>query len=185
MLKQTKSKVKRMRGTSSHGWGHKKKHRGSGHRGGVGMAGSGARGDSRKSSVLSSAKSLLKAISAKKGIKISKVVAGNKYFGKKGFHSLQKSKRTRVNTLSISYIENNYDKMVENKVIVKDTLDTTALKVDKILGRGKFTRKLNITCNEISVSAKAIIEKAGGKVTVLKSDSDDFEEEEKTEKEEE
>lgn len=184
MLKNKKSKVKRLRGTSSHGYGHKKKHRGSGHRGGVGMAGTGARGDSRKSSILSNARSVLKAISAKKGVKLSKLSAGKAYFGKKGFTSIHKSKSK---TMSISYIENHYDKMVEAKMIEKNTFDSTKYGIDKILGRGKFTRKLNVTCNEISKGAKEAIEKAGGKVEVLHAgDDDDFETEVvKEEKEEE
>ena len=32
-----KKKAVRMRGTATHGWGFRKKHKGSGHRGGVGM----------------------------------------------------------------------------------------------------------------------------------------------------
>ena len=39
-----------MRGSHTHGWGEKKKHRGSGHRGGKGNAGSGKRGDAKKPS---------------------------------------------------------------------------------------------------------------------------------------
>ncbi len=45
-----RAKTSRARGTKTHGWGHKKKHRGSGSRGGKGNAGSGKRGDSKKPS---------------------------------------------------------------------------------------------------------------------------------------
>ena len=41
-------KSRRFRGSHTHGRGFKKKARGSGHRGGVGMAGTGKRGDQRK-----------------------------------------------------------------------------------------------------------------------------------------
>ena len=68
MLKHKKSKVKTQRGTSSHGWGHKKKHRGAGNRGGKGMAGTGARGDAKKPTILTT--------------------VGKSYYGKKGFLSL-------------------------------------------------------------------------------------------------
>lgn len=51
-----------MRGSHTHGRGFKKKARGSGHRGGVGMAGSGKRGDQKKTLVLN--------------------LYGNEYFGK-------------------------------------------------------------------------------------------------------
>ncbi len=45
-------KNKRQRGLSSHGWGHKKKHRGAGNRGGKGMAGTGKRADTKKPSII-------------------------------------------------------------------------------------------------------------------------------------
>jgi len=43
-------KVSRARGNKTHGWGHKKKHRGYGNKGGRGNAGSGKRGDAKKPS---------------------------------------------------------------------------------------------------------------------------------------
>lgn len=150
-----------MRGTSSHGWGHKKKHRGAGHRGGKGLSGTGARGDAKKPSILANAKSILNVIAAQKGVKLSTVTAGNSYFGKKGFSSVHKKTQ---NTMSLSYIESSYDKMVEDKLIEKDVFDSTKLNITKILGRGKFTRKLTIICNEISTNAKAQVEAAGGKI---------------------
>ncbi|MBW3020998.1 uL15 family ribosomal protein [Candidatus Woesearchaeota archaeon] len=45
-----RSKVSRARGNKTHGWGHKKKHRGFGNKGGKGNAGSGKRADSKKPS---------------------------------------------------------------------------------------------------------------------------------------
>ena len=49
-----RKKVSRMRGSKTHGTGGMKKNRGSGHRGGVGMAGTGKRADQRKSLILQS-----------------------------------------------------------------------------------------------------------------------------------
>ena len=46
-----RSKFSRARGNKTHGWGHKKKHRGSGNRGGKGNAGTGKRADSKKPSI--------------------------------------------------------------------------------------------------------------------------------------
>ena len=46
--------------------------------------------------------------------------------------------------------------------IVKKKLDGL-----KVLGNGKLEKKVNVTCNKISASAKAAIEKAGGKVEVI------------------
>ncbi len=45
-----RAKDTRQRGTHTHGWGSKKKHRGAGNRGGRGNAGSGKRGDAKKPS---------------------------------------------------------------------------------------------------------------------------------------
>lgn len=59
---KSRKKKSRMRGSHTHGRGFKKKARGSGHRGGVGMAGSGKRGDAKKTLVLN--------------------LYGNDYFGK-------------------------------------------------------------------------------------------------------
>lgn len=154
MLKHKKSKVKTQRGTSSHGWGHKKKHRGAGNRGGKGMAGTGARGDAKKPTILTT--------------------VGKAYYGKKGFSSIHKKK---INVLSLSYIENHFADLTEAGLIVDGTLDTTKMKVNKILGRGKLSHKLNIVCEEISANAKAVVEAAGGSVTVTESEDAEFDEE--------
>ena len=106
----------------------------------------------------------LSQFSAKKGVKLSNLKAGNEYFGTRGFNSVHKK---ASNTMSLSYIENNYDKMVSSKMIENDVFDSTKYKIDKILGRGKFTRKLKVICNDISKSAKSQIEAVGGKVEVL------------------
>jgi large subunit ribosomal protein L15 len=46
----SRKKNSRLRGSHTHGWGAKKKHRGAGSRGGRGNAGSGKRGDAKKPS---------------------------------------------------------------------------------------------------------------------------------------
>ena len=157
-----------MRGTSSHGWGHKKKHRGAGHRGGKGLAGTGARGDSQKVSILVKSKSILQKMAAVKGTKMSKLIVGKAYYGKKGFNSIH-AKKTDV--LSLNYIENNFDVMIDKGMIVKEktefVFDSTAFKYDKILGKGSFSKKVTIICNDISESAKQKVEDAGGKVVII------------------
>ena len=168
MLANKKTKTHRMRGTNSHGWGHKKKHRGKGHKGGMGLSGTGARGDAKKSAILSDSKSIKMIIAAQKGIKIKNVKVGSTYFGKKGFTSIKKKKN---NTFSISYLEENFDKMLEQGLITKEkegfVFDSTVFKIDKILGRGSFTKKIKLIANEISASAKQKIEAAGGSVEIL------------------
>ena len=52
MTVNRRKKVVKQRGSHTHGWGSKKKHRGAGNRGGRGMAGSGKRADQRKPSIL-------------------------------------------------------------------------------------------------------------------------------------
>ena len=51
MTVNKRSKNTRQRGHTTHGWGSMKKHRGKGHQGGAGMAGSGKRADSKKPSI--------------------------------------------------------------------------------------------------------------------------------------
>lgn len=176
MLQNKKPKSHRMRGTSSHGWGHKKKHRGKGHRGGIGLSGTGARGDAKKSALLSNAKSIKMIMAAQKGVKISKIKVGSSYFGKKGFTSIHKSKTKR---LSLSYIEENFDMMKEQGRITevegKLTFDAEAQGIDKILGRSAFTHKLHVIVPEISAQAKQRIEDAGGSVEVTESEEDEWE----------
>ena len=149
--------MSRYRGSSSHGGGHKKKRRGAGHRGGVGLSGSGKGGDQKKSTIL--------------------VKFGQAYFGKHGFNSIHKKK---IKVLSLNYIEQNFDKLVDAGVIVKEgkefVFDSTVFKYNKILGNGTFTKKVTIVCDEISVSAKTRVEEAGGKIVLTSGDAEDSEE---------
>ena len=145
MVLHKRKKFSRQRGGNSHGWGHKKKHRGAGHRGGVGRAGTGARADTKKPTILSK--------------------IGKTYFGKRGFVSRESKKR---NLLSLSQIEENFDVFLERKEIEKNekgeyVFDTTR-KYDKILSGNNFTQKINLTVKEISKSAKKKVEDLGGKV---------------------
>lgn len=79
-----RKKYSRQRGTHTHGWGAKKKHRGAGNRGGRGMAGTGKRGDQKKTQILK--------------------IYGNEYFGKKGFKIPQKMKR-KIKTINLQDID--------------------------------------------------------------------------------
>src|SRR3989338_3020469 len=74
-----RKKSSRFRGTHTHGRGGKKKARGSGHQGRVGMAGTGKRADQRKTLVLN--------------------LYGNNYFGKS--KTLRKKKKIKLNTINI------------------------------------------------------------------------------------
>lgn len=83
MKVKKRKKTTRWRGSHTHGRGGKKKARGSGHRGGVGMAGTGKRGDQRKTFVLN--------------------LYGNKYFGKdRAIRRKQKPKLKTINLRDIN-----------------------------------------------------------------------------------
>ena len=176
MLKNKKSKSVKQRGSNSHGWGHKKKHRGSGNRGGFGLAGTGARGDSQKSGMLSQSSGFLKKYAATRGVKVAdvkKMLSTKAYFGKRGFNSITKKP---TNTLSLSYIEHNYDVLVETGIISEENkefiFNASNCGYDKILGKGNFTKKVTIVCDDISVSAKTRVEEVGGKVICSKFDEE-------------
>lgn len=170
MLKQKRSKFSRMRGSMTHGGGHKKKRRGAGHRGGVGLSGTGARGDAQKAGLLANSKNFMKKYTAVHGIKmkdLKKSLLKKDYFGKRGFNSIKKKSK---NTISLREIEENFDKLVELGLIIKEkdgfVFDANVGKYDKILGKSKFSKKLKVICSEISDSAKQKILDAGGEVIV-------------------
>tara|TARA_Y100000034_G_scaffold111592_1_gene144808 strand:+ start:9621 stop:10184 length:564 start_codon:yes stop_codon:yes gene_type:complete len=136
-----KKKSVRMRGTNSHGGGARGKRRGSGHRGGFGMAGTGKKADHKKSLVLKK--------------------YGNKYFGKQGITS-RGTLRRKLKAINLREIQINLNSLMKRfgKGTVLD------LKNYKILGDGELKRKLDIKAHAFTKSAKEKIEKLGGKAVV-------------------
>lgn len=129
-----------MRGKGTHGWGARKKHQGSGHRGGFGMAGTGKRADQKKSLVIH--------------------LYGNNYFGKQGITS-RATKRRKNKVINIGYIAKNIDiiqKKFGNKEGVIDLSDY------KILGEGELNKAVKIKARAISNSAREKIERVGGEI---------------------
>ena len=138
MKVKKRKKVTRMHGSHTHGWGFKKKHRGKGHRGGIGMAGSGKRADQKKSKVL------------KKGVK---------YFGK--------SKALRRGPVPMKLEAINLRKISENpQKFIKKGEKELNLKGYKILGTGEMTEKLTIKASAASKSAIDKVKKAGGDIII-------------------
>ena len=139
------------RGAGSHGWGFRKKHKKSGHRGGKGMAGSGKRADQKKSLVIK--------------------LYGNEYFGKQGITSrgTERDKRKRINLLDI---ELNLDSYIKRGIAkkTKEGIEIN-LKDYKILGGGELKSKLIIKAREASKSAIEKVKKAGGKIILPASSS--------------
>jgi large subunit ribosomal protein L15 len=144
MVIHKRKKNIRQRGSKTHGWGAMKKHRGAGNRGGRGMAGSGKRGDSKKPSIWKN----------------------KKYFGMHGFK--KKNIKRIIKAVNIIDLEDKFDKWVNNKLIHKDNdfynLDLTKLGFNKLLGRGKVTKKYKITTEFASKKAIDKIKNLGGEV---------------------
>lgn len=141
-IKKIKRSVRKRGNGSYHG--ARKKWKGSGHRGGVGMAGTGKRADHKKTLITK--------------------LYGGKYFGKQGITS-KSTRRKKNNVMNLRDLENNYETI--SKKYGKDGI--IVLKDYKILGEGKFNKKILIKAKAFSKSSKKAIEKAGGKVLLFKT----------------
>ncbi|MEM3405637.1 MAG: uL15m family ribosomal protein [Candidatus Pacearchaeota archaeon] len=142
--------VKRKRSRRFHGtrlWGkNSKKAKGSGNRGGKGMAGTGKRADQRKTYILR---------------------YYDNYFGKRGF----KSKKEKKTTINIDELQDKLEKFIkEGKAKITNEGIFLNLEDYKILGRGDIKDKLIIKAYSFSKKAKEKIEKAGGKCENLKKE---------------
>ena len=149
MVIYKRKKNTRQRGSHTHGWGSKKKHRGSGHRGGRGMAGTGKRADTKKPSIW-----------------------GERYFGKFGFK--KKGIKKEIKPVNIVYFEENLDKLLSKKLIEKENdkyiIDLKKLGFNKLLGKGKLTKKFIITADYASKHVVEEIKNAGGEVIISKKE---------------
>lgn len=74
--------------------------------------------------------------------------------------------RVKPSVVNLGQIENKYSagETVNRETLIAKKLLTGKVKVIKILATGKLTKAVNITGCDISVSARAKVEKAGGKV---------------------
>ena len=132
-------KVRKMRGSRSHGNGDKKK-RGAGQRGGRGNAGTGKRADTKKPSI---------------NVKT--------YFGKSGFK--KKGMKEEINCVNLSFIQDNYKNFVEAKIIKNNTLDLNDIKSNKLLGSGNLKESVKIKTKY--ASAKALEKAKNSKFEVV------------------
>lgn len=142
-------KSRRFRGSHTHGRGFKKKARGSGHRGGFGMAGTGKRGDQRKTMIL-------------------KNTLDEVYFGKRATRlrfGRPKPKTFNLATISLSSLLSNH--------IAKEHNGSYELSVPthKIVGALTHDVKLVIHAMGASEGAIASVKKHGGQI-ILKQDSE-------------
>lgn len=143
MRTHKRRKSSRFRGYKTHGRGFKKKARGSGHRGGFGMAGTGKRGDAKKTMVLN--------------------LYGNDYFGKD--RALRRPVSVKLKVLNLDDIQLNLNSLIEQG-IAKESKGSYEinLKGKKILGDGEVKDKLLITSSAATASAIDKVTKAGGKI---------------------
>jgi len=141
--KRTKSSRMHGRKMGTHGWGARKKHKKTGHRGGKGMSGSGKRADHKKTLVIK--------------------LYGGKYFGKQGITSkgTQKDKSNRINLQLIEKNLKKYGKKT-NKGFEID------LSSYKILGTGEVKNKLIIKARAASKSAIEKVKKGSGEIILPK-----------------
>ncbi len=137
--KRRKSSRKHGRRMATHGGGARKKSKGSGHRGGKGMAGSGKRADHKKTLITAR--------------------FGHNYFGKQGVTSrgTKRDKRKRINIGRIETGLEKYGKKTSRGYEID-------LKDFKILGTGEIKNKLIIRAKEASKSAIEKVAKAGGEI---------------------
>ncbi len=147
MVVNKRKKNSRQRGSHTHGWGSKKKHRGAGSRGGRGMAGSGKRADTIKPSLWK-----------------------ERYFGKYGF--VKKGDIKTIRPINIIYLEEHFDRLLKNKTISKEgdsySVDILKIGYNKLLGGGKITKKYKIKTEYASKNVIEKIKKAGGEVILAK-----------------
>jgi|SRR3989338_2869400 len=140
-----RKKNTRQRGSKTHGWGAKKKHRGQGNRGGRGMAGTGKRADTKKPSIWKT-----------------------DYFGKYGFVS--KTPKVKINAVNIGFIEQHIDKFLSSNLIKKEdefySVELEKLGFNKLLGDGRVSMKFKIKVHYASKTAVEKVKEAGGQVIV-------------------
>ena len=144
MQKRKSKKINKMRGRRAAGYGFSAGHRASGQRGGKGMAGS------------------------KKHHYIKIMMDNPRYFGKWGFKRPQKLLDNLV-VLNIGEIDEAADRLVEKGVATmtgkRYNIDVSQLGIDRILGSGKVTKKLNLTgVKSITVRAREKVTGVGGTI---------------------
>lgn len=139
-------KKKKKRGSKSHGYGSKKKHRGAGSRGGRGYAGS-----------LGHKRSQLRKEEPD-------------HFGKKGFKRPQKVIEDKE-TINLKELDMNIEDFVEQGAASKEDdkikINLDDIGYDKLLGSGKVTREIVVEAKDFSETAKEKLKEKGGEAIEL------------------
>jgi len=145
VIQMVPTRTKKFRGKRTHGRG-KKAGRGAGKRGGRGLAG----------------------LHKHKWSYTVKFMPD--HFGRHGFKRPQKVVGSRL-TINVNEVEQNLDKFIENGIGKKGKgglieVDLKKIGFDKLLGKGKVTKKMKIIVPQASQTAISKIEQVGGKVEV-------------------
>lgn len=138
MVVKRRKKSRKMRGSRTHGFGLV--HRGTGNKGGKGMAGTGKKAQSKKP-----------------------MVWHERYLGKFGF----KPKNTfEYNAVNLGELDENAKKLFDAKLAEHKegfyVIDIAKLGYTKLLGGGKVKNKLKIIAKKASESAAEKLKKHGG-----------------------
>ena len=154
-MRKFPKKVRKMRGTRTHGYGRVGQHRKAGQR-----AGKGKTTQWKKS---------------KKSYYLKQKELGfpdpDWDFGKRGFKRPQDINRIyQVNALNVKDLDSKIEELTKNNIASKSgntyTIDLKDVNIQKILGRGEINKKINISVKKASKRAIEKIESAGGKVTL-------------------
>lgn len=137
MAVRKRSKNSRHRGSHTHGWGSKKKHRGSGNRGGAGNAGSGKRAQSNKPSNWS-----------------------YRYFGKFERVSLR-PEQPAINVGDLPSLVKRHNIALAGGSYA---VDLGSLGIYRLIGKGSVRQAFVVTVRHASEQAQEKIVKAGGSV---------------------
>lgn len=146
MKTHKRKKRSRLRGSRTAWYGARKKHKKSGHRGGIGMAGSGKRADQKKTLVLK--------------------LYGNAYFGKQGITS-KGTKRKKENKINVGQIQSNIENFIKNGK-AKKTKEGYEIDLRDyvILSDGEIKEKMIIRAKRASEKAIKKIKEAGGEIRI-------------------
>ena len=132
-------KVRRLRGSRTHGWGQVGQHRSAGHKGGHGKAGLHKHHWTRT------------------------VLFDKEHFGPAGFNPPKRNiTRKWINISGLDDLFLKHGKVEDGKNI----LDLDSLGYDKLLGAGNLSKKYSVITKAFAKNAKTKIEGAGGEVIV-------------------
>lgn len=134
-------KIRKKRGSRTHGFGRVGQHRGGGQRGGHGKAGFHKHGWTYV------------------------IKYEPDYFGKKGFTS-PKSLKQKVNVINVGTLDELAERLSTEKKKGKFFIDLENLGYTKLLGAGKVTKPLIVKVGSYSKSAAEKIKEAGGQVLI-------------------